>query len=170
MSQPQPASNSATAGQIVVGISDFKTTGDARAMLVTHSLGSCIGVAAHCPARKISGLLHFQLPEAAMDASRAQNEPAMFADTGLDALIQAMQRRGADTKRLQIRLAGGAKMLSTSTFDIGKRNHLAIRKALWKHGLFVAAENCGGSSARTLYMRCSDGAVRLRMDGKVVAL
>ncbi len=61
-------------------------------------------------------------------------------------------------------------MLAASTFDIGKRNHLAIRKSLWKHGLFIAAEDCGGNAARTLYLRCSDGAVRLRISGKIVPL
>ena len=177
MSSPalaHPAVRTATvasaSGQVVVGISDLKVVDDPNAMLVTHSLGSCIGVAAHCPRSRVTALLHFQLPEARMDPQRAVEHPLMFCDTGLDTMLRDMAAKGADVRRLIVRLAGGAKMFESGTLDIGRRNHQAARKQLWKHGLFVAAEDCGGNKARTLYLRAADGAVRLRINGQVVAL
>jgi chemotaxis protein CheD len=161
---------SSRGGQITVGISDLKVSTDEAAVLVTHSLGSCIGVACHDPIRRISGLLHFQLPEARMDTDRAAAAPLMFADTGMERLFQQMAVHGADRRKLKVYLAGGAKMLAGGSFDIGRRNHAAARKILFQAGLFVEAEHCGGGVARTLYLRCSDGAVRLKAGGNVIAL
>lgn len=165
-----PPSSASVSRQVSVGISDAAVSADPSVVLVTHSLGSCIGIACHDPAKRVSGLLHFQLPESTMDPARAAQTPLMFCDTGLDWLLAEMRRQGASTSRLQVRLAGGAKMLAASAFDIGRRNHAAARKQLWKHGLLVAAEHCGGTVARTLYLRGADGAVRLRAGGQVIEL
>ncbi|MEM6312960.1 MAG: hypothetical protein AAF743_02685, partial [Planctomycetota bacterium] len=43
-----------------------------------------------------------------------------------------------------------------------RRNHTAIRKALWKHGLMVDSEDCGGSVPRTMYVNVTDGRVMLK--------
>lgn len=153
-----------------MGISDLKVVADPAVMLVTHSLGSCVAVTAWCPRTKVSGMLHFQLPEASMDPRRADQSPLMFGDSGIERLVAEVARLGGDARRLEIKLAGGAKMLSVGSFDIGHRNHLSARKQVWKHGLFVAAEDCGGTNARTLYLRCSDGAARLRVNGAVKPL
>ena len=50
-------------------------------------------------------------------------------------------------------------------FDIGKRNYLAIRKILWKHGLFIDAEDIGGSSPRNMYLNVEDGSLTIRCIG-----
>ncbi len=155
---------------MTVGISEARIVNDPSAMLVTHSLGSCVAISVWCPVTKVSGLLHYQLPDSEMDLKRAGQNPLMFCDTGLRHLLDKVAKLGGQTKRLEIKLAGGAKMLQVGTFDIGHRNHLAARKQIWKHGLFVKAEDCGGTAPRTLYLRASDGAVRLRINGKVRAL
>jgi chemotaxis protein CheD len=91
----------------------------------------------------------------------------MFADSGLETLINEMVAKGANKRRLKVKIAGGAKMFEdSSTFDIGKRNHTAIRKALWQHGLFVDAEDCGGSTPRTVYVNVADGKVTLKKGGQ----
>ena len=50
-------------------------------------------------------------------------------------------------------------------FDIGKRNCLAIRKLLWKCGMFLNAEEVGGVSPRNLYLSISDGTVIMKSNG-----
>ena len=151
-----------------VTISDAKacaTPGDA---LITYSLGSCIGVALYDPAGRVGGLLHFQLPTA---STTGVGNPFMFADTGLDALLDLMVRGGADRSRITCKLAGGAKMLAdASIFDIGRRNHTAIRKALWRRGILIDAEDCGGTTPRTMTLRMDDGVVTLKRDGQTVEL
>ena len=50
-------------------------------------------------------------------------------------------------------------------FDIGKRNYLAIRKILWKNGMFIDAEDIGGGSPRNMYMNIANGVVTIRSNG-----
>jgi chemotaxis protein CheD len=149
--------------QLTVNISDAKVSRNAGDTLVTYSLGSCIGVTLCDPTIPVAGLLHFQLPSSTMDPERAKRQPHLFGDSGLQSLLAMMEAAGANKKRLKVKLAGGAKMFEDSgTFDIGKRNHTAIRKALWQAGLFVDKEDVGGSSPRTVYVSVADGRVTLK--------
>jgi chemotaxis protein CheD len=139
--------------------------------IITYSLGSCIGVSLYDATKRVAGLLHFQLPTATMDAVRAKEAPLMFADSGLSKLIDMMVVAGADKKRLKCKIAGGAKMLeSASTFDIGKRNHTSIRKALWQAGILLDSEDCGGSTPRTMTIQVSDGTVSLKRSGEQLTM
>ena len=65
-----------------------------------------------------------------------------------------------------MKIAGGAAMdIGPKGFDIGKRNYLAIRKILWKQGMFIDAEDIGGSSPRNMYLNIENGAVTVRTTG-----
>lgn len=145
---------------IIVNISDARATSDSGDTLVTYSLGSCIGVTLWDPLRRIGGMLHHQLPAASLDPAKAKAQPHMFADSGLESLLNQMLALGAEKKRLKVKIAGGAQMLNDAgLFNIGRRNHAAIRKALWQHGLFVDAEDVGGAAPRNLYLQVGDGTV-----------
>jgi chemotaxis protein CheD len=140
-------------------------------ILATYSLGSCIGVCLYDPVVHVGGLLHYQLPSSMMDAKRAEQNPMMFADTGMNILMRKMLALEANKKRMQIKIAGGASMDSgPKGFDIGKRNHLAIKKILWQSSMFLDAEDIGGSSARNLYMNIANGTVTVRSNGLEKAL
>jgi chemotaxis protein CheD len=156
---------------VIVNISDAKVSSDPDVVLATYSLGSCIGVTLYDPRLRMAGMLHFQLPTSTLDTQRARQNPLMFADTGFDALLAEMIKQGADKKRLKVRMAGAAQMLNDSKlFDIGRRNHAAMRKILWQHGLFVDAESIGGSTPRTMYLSVADGTVTLKMGSETVQL
>ena len=43
---------------------------------------------------------------------------------------------------------------------------MAIRKFLWHEGLFIDAEDAGGSIPRTLIMSIADGSVVIQTHGK----
>lgn len=157
--------------QIVVNVSDAKASANTDDTLVTYSLGSCIGVMLYDAQRRVAGMLHFQLPTGTADPARAQQSPMMFGDTGFDVLLQMMDRLGANRKNIKAKIAGGAKMLNdTTTFDIGRRNHQAIRKTLWQHGMFLEKEDCGGAQPRTVTMSVAEGTVTLKKGGQSVAL
>lgn len=157
--------------KIVVNISDSRVSNDTRDELITYSLGSCIGVAIHDPVTRIGGMLHYQLPSASMDAAKAKENPMMFADTGMKYLIDKMLSMGANKKRLKIKIAGGAQVMNdTQTFQIGKRNHTAIRQILWKNGMFIDAEDVGGCNARNLSLQISDGTVQVKSQGNTKQL
>jgi chemotaxis protein CheD len=152
--------------RIVIDISDAKVSNNPSDVLVTYSLGSCIGVCLYDPATHIGGMLHYQLPTSTMDSSRAQSKPFMFADTGMKLLMDKLTSMGANRKRFQIRIAGGASMATgPQGFDIGKRNYLSIRKILWSNGMIINSEDVGGNSARNLYLDMADGTVTVRSNG-----
>jgi chemotaxis protein CheD len=148
---------------IVVGISDYKVSSDPDSLLLTFALGSCIGVAIADIDSRMAGLLHFMLPDSSLHGSRGGDTPCMFADTGVPLLLKRMRDQGAKLKNLHIILAGGAQILDEKqVFQIGKRNHLAARKALWAAGLMVSAEATGGTVSRTVRMEVGSGRVWLR--------
>lgn len=152
--------------RIIVNVSDARVSGNLSDVLATYSLGSCIAVCLYDPAMNIGGMLHYQLPDSKMDPERARNKPCMFADTGLKMLVEKLTTMGAKKKRMQVRIAGGASMdTGPKGFDIGKRNHLAFRKIMWKNGMFVDSEDVGGISPRNMYMNIADGAVTVRSNG-----
>jgi chemotaxis protein CheD len=132
--------------RVVIDISDAKVSDNPSDVLVTYSLGSCIGICLYDAAIHVGGMLHYQLPTAKMDEERAHSKPFMFADTGMKLLLDKLLSMGANKKRLHVRLAGGATMSTgPQGFDIGKRNYLAIRKILWGEGMFIDAEDIGGN-------------------------
>jgi chemotaxis protein CheD len=153
---------------VIVGISDCKVTRDAESVLVTYALGSCIAVAMHDPVTKVSGLLHYMLPESAIDASKAQQNPFMFADTGIPRLMDSLKAAGGEGKRMVVQLTGGAAVLdSQGVFQIGKRNYLAARKILWKAGILIAAEAVGGEVSRTTRLEVGTGRLWVREGGGI---
>jgi chemotaxis protein CheD len=156
---------------IVVNVSDARSSGDPQATIVTYSLGSCIGVTLYDPVARVGGMLHFQLPTSTLDPARAQQNPSMFADTGMEMLLSQLQSLGGQKKRLKVKLAGAAQMLNDNNlFNIGRRNHAAIRKLLWQHGMLIEAEDVGGSTPRTVYLTVGDGAVTIKANGNSTAL
>jgi chemotaxis protein CheD len=75
-----------------------------------------------------------------------------------------MKRVGAnqDIRKYTIKLAGGAKIMDMNdTFQIGKRNVLAIKKALWALGTGVVSEDVGGTISRTVTIDLGTGVVSL---------
>ncbi|HOK66583.1 MAG TPA: chemotaxis protein CheD [Anaerohalosphaeraceae bacterium] len=151
---------------IVVQVSDARISTDPDSVLVTYSLGSCIAVALYDPALTIGGMIHYQLPESAMDPQRAEAEPFLFCDTGMDVLMANLQQLGADKYRIIVKAAGGAAMKTgPQGFDIGKRNFLALRKVLWKYGLLLKGHDVGGDQPRNLYLYMNDGTVVVKSGG-----
>ena len=148
---------------LVIGISDCQVSTEPDAELVTYALGSCIAVSVWDPLRRIAGLLHFMLPESNMDAQKAEANPWMFGDTGIERLFKVACEKGADRRRLVVRLAGGAQVLDPQgVFNIGKRNYQAARKLLWRAGIMVHAEEVGGAVSRTVRLQVATGQAWIR--------
>jgi chemotaxis protein CheD len=151
---------------LVVGVADCRVSNDPESVLVTYALGSCIAVMIHDPVAKVGGLLHFMLPESALDRAKAQHNPFMFADTGIPSLFHSAYQLGAEKRRLVVTAAGGAQIMDDQgVFNIGKRNCLAMRKIFWKAGVLVKAEDVGGNASRTVRLEVGGGRMWLRGAG-----
>ena len=156
---------------MVVDIADLVVSKDPRRPLITYSLGSCIGVAIWDPVARVAGLLHYMLPESSISPEKAKNNPAMFCDTAVPKLFKAAYELGATKRRLVVKVAGGSQLLDENgTFNIGKRNYLAIRKIFWKNGILIDGESVGGSISRTMRIDVATGAVTLKTRGGEVPL
>jgi chemotaxis protein CheD len=142
----------------VVGIADCRFASHPDEVLVTYALGSCVAVAAWDPVARMGGLLHYMLPEGALDKDKARRTPHMFADTGIPLLITELCAMGAVRSRMVVRLAGGAVVMDEQgIFNIGKRNALAAKKILFKESVMVQAEALGGTVSRTVRLEVASG-------------
>ena len=153
-------------GPIVVGMADCVVTDVPGQVLSTSALGSCIGLAVHDARLPVGGLLHFMLPDSAIDPARGREDPFVFADTGIAALLRAMAVRGAT--RLVAHAAGGAQiMVGKDVLEIGKRNYLATRRILWKAGILLRGQSVGGNQPRNLRLEVGSGRVWMEEAGSV---
>jgi len=148
---------------VIVGVADYKVSKDPGAMLTTYALGSCIALMLYDPGRQVGGLLHFMLPSSQTDARKAQENPAMFADTGIPLLLREVQRLGAEKKRLVAHLAGGSRILDPEgLFNIGNRNYTAARNLLWRAGVMIESESIGGTAMRSVGLHIATGQIWLK--------
>jgi len=152
-----------TKGDVVVGVADVAVTDDPSARLVTYALGSCIGVTMYDPVLKIGGMLHFMLPNAKSSPEKAEARPAMFGDTGIPMLFDALLEMGAQRDRLVVCAAGGAEIIADNGhFRVGSRNRTLLRKLFWKNNILLSGEETGGTISRTLSLYMSDGRITIR--------
>jgi chemotaxis protein CheD len=131
---------------------------DLTDIIITYSLGSCLGVALYDPVARVAGLVHCMLPLSQIDMAKAKAMPGMFTDTGVVMLLDRMLEMGALTGRIIAKVAGAASPLDDKgLFKIGQRNYTVMRKILWKNNILIASEDCGGTKARTMLLYVADG-------------
>lgn len=140
-------------------------------ILVTHALGSCVGIAIYDAAARVGGLLHYMLPVSKLDDEKARANPFMFGDAGIPLLFREAYRLGAVKDRLRVVMAGGAQVFEKRDFfAIGKRNVVIARKMFWKNNVLIAAEHVGGTIPRTFYLEVRTGRAWITSNGSVVDL
>jgi len=145
----------------------MKVSDDPGVTLVTHSLGSCIGLAVYDPVAKVGGMLHYMLPESELDTKKAKTRPLMFADTGIPSLFKACYKLGAAKGRMIVKVAGGAQVMDASgIFNIGKRNYAALRKIFWRNKVIIDGEDIGGMVNRTMRLSIATGELSLKVSGQ----
>jgi chemotaxis protein CheD len=146
-----------------IGIGECKVSSDPTDVLVTHALGSCIGLMLYDPLVRVGGLLHYMLPASSLDPAKAKRKPFLFADTGIPELFRTAYALGAVKSRLVVMAAGGAQMFdSNGAFNIGLENQLALRKILAAARVSIGKEEFGGTSSRTVRMEIATGKIMLR--------
>lgn len=148
----------------VVSISSVLVSSAPEDVLITYSLGSCIGVSVWDPRHQHGGLIHCLLPSAKQGHASESDGPSKYVDTGVAALLQALADKGSALADLQIRVAGGANPLKNGadSMRIGERNVAMLRKLLWKNGLLIAAERVGGDEPRTMSLEVGTGRVLVK--------
>lgn len=152
----------------VVGIGALVVSADPDDLLVTYSLGSCIGLVLHDPAAGVTGLLHSMMPTAKTNPAKAAEYPATYTDAGAELLLKELFDRGATRANLVAKVVGAASRVDASgVFRIGERNHAIVRKVLWKNGILIAAEDVGGSASRTVVCDVGSGRTLVKSEGTI---
>jgi len=148
---------------IRVGMADYKV-GRAPAMIISYGLGSCIGVTLYDSVTKVGGLLHIMLPDSTQ--ARSNENPAKFADTGIDIMLKDILALGASRSRLIAKIAGGAQMFqfanATDIMRVGQRNADAVKKVLGEFNIRLVAEDTGGNYGRTVQIDLETGSYKIK--------
>ena len=151
----------------IVGVADMKIAKQPGDIVITHALGSCLGIAVHDSTANVGGILHVMMPMSKINPQKAKANPYMFVDTGVPAFFAQIYKAGGKKERLVIKVAGGANVQSNQNdrFEIGKRNHVVLKKLLWKNGILIEAEDVGSNKARTMQLEIGTGKVTLSSAG-----
>jgi chemotaxis protein CheD len=147
---------------IKVGMADLNVAQTGG--LKTTGLGSCIGVSLYDAKMKIAGLAHVMLPSSEL-ARDTDFNPAKFVDTAIPELIRRMEVLGAQLRRLEAKLAGGAQMFAFSEGDvlrIGPRNVETCKNLLKQFNIPIIGEDTGGHYGRSIEVHCDTGIVYIR--------
>jgi chemotaxis protein CheD len=152
--------------KVIVGVADMKVSARPEDVLVTHGLGSCLGIAVYDRTARVGGMLHVMMPVSAANPEKARNNPYMFVDTGVPAFFQSLEATGAVRRRCTLKVAGGALVNGNDYFETGRKNYIILKKIFWKSGVLIDAEDVGGNVARTMYMDIGTGRVWLNKAGR----
>ncbi len=154
---------------IKVGMADVNVCHSPDA-ITTLGLGSCVGVALYDKAAKVAGLVHVMLPDSTK--VRQNQNRAKFADTGIDLLIEMLQKEGANRAMLTAKIAGGAQMFAFGSNNdmlrVGERNIDAVKAKLRELGIRILAEDTGANYGRTVEFYPENGDFIIKSVGKPV--
>ena len=152
--------------RIVVAVADMKVARGSD-ILVTHALGSCLGLMIYDPMEKVGGLLHAMLPLSRINPQKGRANPYMFVDTGVPALFKDVYQMGGHKSRLIVKAAGcGNPLGNNEMFKIGERNYTVLKKLLWKNSIMLKSNDVGGTSSRTVHFDLASGQTEISGSGK----
>lgn len=152
-----------------VDIADLRISDKPGDMLITYSLGSCIGVTVFDPVVRVGGMIHCMLPLAKVDREKSLERPAMFVDTGMHMLLYNLFEMGVRKANAVVNVAGGAHVLDNQgLFKIGERNMTVLRKILWKNGMLLHVKEVGGKVSRTIKLDIGTGDFFVKSRGQEI--
>jgi chemotaxis protein CheD len=169
----EPAASFPKPPPLMVGLGEFTVSREPGAALCTGPLGAGLAVSIYDFEAVAGGVLHAFLPGSRLDRFRSEERPGIFVDTGLSAMLQALEKLGAVRGRCLVAVAGAGQIIDGgSDFDLGGQNRAALESALAAHGLKIRAAEIEGHANRALRLNIGNGeaSVRTIPDEKEVIL
>lgn len=123
---------------------------------ITTVLGSCVAICLYDAMSAVGGMNHYMLPN---DVG-ANCQTPRYANFAITQLIERVLALGAEHRRLQAKLFGGACVLASfqgSGNDLGSKNIEVARRRLEEEKIPVVAEDLGGNQGRRLVFRTDTG-------------
>jgi chemotaxis protein CheD len=140
-----------------------------RPTIVRTVLGSCVAVTMFDRRLKISAICHALLPKhdgIEHDETRS-NTNYKYVDTVIPLMVKRLRTYGSELPDLEVKLFGGADMLSVKTGQpnlrsVGRLNIEAVFQILKAHHLSVKVSDVGGTVGRKILFYTHTGEVLLK--------
>ena len=125
---------------------------------ITTILGSCVAIAIFDPTTKMGGLIHYLLDE----PGKGEAASPRYGSYALPSLLKMMSDRGANMKRLQAKVYGGASVLGNMNIGkgIGSTNADVAWKILEQYKIPVLEQNTGGTRGRRIVFNTANFQVK----------
>jgi chemotaxis protein CheD len=146
---------------------EYKVEADPHITLTTI-LGSCVAACLWDPIAGLGGMNHFLLPGIDQtdqaQTSQVQNAAQRYGVHAMELLVNKLLQNGADRRRLQAKLFGGARMIKGLT-DIGDLNAAFAERFLNAEGISVVGGSLRGNYGRRIQFWPVSGRARQIMIG-----
>lgn len=141
---------------------------DPGELLVTYSLGSCLGVVLYDYINRVGGLSHIMLPDSGLEKLSSDSlafNPLKYVDSAMPVLLNEFYEAGGNKRSTCVGVYGGAKLFQQKDmFNIGKRNFAEFRKFIWKEGLLIKHKHVGGTVHRTVKLFMESGLIKVEVN------
>ena len=119
-------------------------------------LGSCVAACVRDPLLQLGGMNHFMLPEGQV----GDGAPARYGSYAMELLINELLKRGANRRRLEAKVFGGANVLKGFTSNpVGTHNAQFVIDYLAAEQIPVVAEDLRGIHPRKVWFFPQTGRV-----------
>ncbi|WP_057794876.1 chemotaxis protein CheD [Roseovarius atlanticus] len=128
---------------------------DRRDEIMTTILGSCIATCMWDAVAGVGGMNHFLLPGGTSD----RGDNMRYGVNAMELLINGLLKKGADRRRLEVKLFGGAKMFEGGA-EIGAKNASFAQWYVENEGFTVTGSCLGGTRGRKIRFWPASGRVQ----------
>lgn len=136
---------------------------------ISTLLGSCVAACLYDPVHRVVGMNHFMLSNRrySRDLPHYRTDAGRYGIQAMELLINEMMHLGADRKKLQAKVFGGATILQRTGaignfFCVGEVNCRFIHDFLEDERIPIQAQELGGDKGRVIHFSNGDFAVYLR--------
>jgi chemotaxis protein CheD len=129
-------------------------------------LGSCVSACIRDTRIGVGGMNHFMLPLDASQGTSAWGEAASaatrYGNVAMERLINDILKLGGRRENLEIKLAGGGRVLAAMSTDVGARNIDFVRQYVKDEGFKVTGEDLGDIFPRKVVYFPDTGKIRVK--------
>jgi chemotaxis protein CheD len=135
-----------------------------NAVMRSTGIGSCIVITLYDSLKKIGAMAH---PMIAMPKGKKfPLSNLRYVENAIHSMVQEMEKAGANKKRLESKIFGGAhmfKVFDSGDKTIGMTNVNAAKRELEGIGIPIVANDTGGNVGRSVHFDLATGLVDVKM-------
>jgi chemotaxis protein CheD len=148
----------------ILDIGEYRSAAQPSAVFEIPQLGVGVALILYDRQNRVGGMSHIALPDSTLSAEQGQAMPGKFADLAIPALLETFDRLGGKKTTTTARLVGGAQLFNFgggggNIINIGARNAIAIRAALFKMGFAIEKADTGGNKNKSVFFKIGNGQV-----------